>query len=303
MKFSISLTSGTDKPVSAAEIQAFAKSTEALGFHGIYVTDHFYHNNPNFHSVSAAAVLCAATKHLQIGFSAYQVPLRHPIVVAKEFAMLDALSEGRLVTAFATGSYEKEFEALGIPFNQRGKMLDEGIRAIRRLWENDMVSFCGDFWSFKNVSVTPKPVQKPRMPIWIASWSAGGRPAARVAEFGDGWQASGLHTPIEQLSTGWSHIMAECDLIKRDPATIKRAYVNTVVHFGSSPESAWNDFISQSDKNSERHRELCLMGNEEQICTGIDELQGSGMEEISFLLGVGEADKAGILAADIIPRF
>ncbi len=97
--------------------------------------------------------------------------------------------------------------------------------------------------------------------------------------------------------------MAECELIKRDPATIKRAYVNTVVHFGSSPETAWKDFINQSEKNSERHRELCLMGNEEQICTGINNLRESGMEEISFLLGVGEADKAKILAAEVIPRF
>ncbi len=303
MKFSISLTSGTDKPISATEIQTFAKNTEALGFHGIYVTDHFYHNNPNFHSISAAAVLCAATKRLQIGFSAYQVPLRHPIVTAKEIAMLDALSGGRLVAAFATGSYKKEFEALGIPFNQRGKMLDEGILAIRQLWENDIASFSGAFWSFENVSVVPKPVQKPQMPIWIASWSGGGRPAARVAEFGDGWQASGLHTPIEQLSTGWSHILAACELIKRDPATIKRAYVNTIVHFGSSPESAWTDFINQSEKNSERRRELSLMGNEEHICARIDELQEAGMEEISFLLGVGEADKASMLAAEVMPKF
>lgn len=303
MKFSISLTSGTDRPISSNEIFAFAKRAELLGYHGIYVTDHFFHDYPNFHSVSASAVLCAATENIRIGFSAYQVPLRHPIIVAKEFAMLDALSKGRLVSAFAAGSYAKEFEALGVPFNKRGKMLDEAICAIKKLWKEDNASFRGEFWSFENVTVVPKPVQKPGMPIWIASWSGGGRPAARVAEFGDGWQASGLHTPIEQLAGGWSHIIAECDQIDRDPNTIKRAYVNTVVHFGCSPDAAWKDFVNQSEKNRKRHRELCLMGNEQDICSGIDALGNSGMDEISFLLGIDEIEKASIIAAEIIPKF
>ena len=173
MKFSISLTSGTDRPISSNEILAFAKRAELLGYHGIYVTDHFFHDYPNFHSVSASAVLCAATENIRIGFSAYQVPLRHPIIVAKEFAMLDALSKGRLVSAFAAGSYAKEFEALGVPFNKRGKMLDEAICAIKKLWKEDNASFRGEFWSFENVTLVPKPVQKPGMPIWIASWSGG----------------------------------------------------------------------------------------------------------------------------------
>ena len=95
MKFSISLTSGTDRPISAKEITAFAQEAETLGYHALYITDHYYHNHPNFHSISAAAVLCAATERVKLGFSAYQVPLRHPIAVAKKFTMLDALSEGR----------------------------------------------------------------------------------------------------------------------------------------------------------------------------------------------------------------
>ncbi|HAA92082.1 MAG TPA: LLM class F420-dependent oxidoreductase, partial [Rhodospirillaceae bacterium] len=169
MKFSISLTSGTDRAISAGEITDFAQQAEALDYHAIYITDHYYHNHPNFHSVSAAAVLCAATRRVKLGFSAYQVPLRHPIAVAKKFTMLDALSEGRFIAALATGSYDKEFEAFGIPFNKRGRMMDEGIRAIKRLWTEDSVDFEGDFWSFENVSVKPKPVQKPHLPIWIAS--------------------------------------------------------------------------------------------------------------------------------------
>lgn len=303
MKFSISLTSGTDRPISAREITGFAANAEELGYHAIYITDHYYHNHPNFHSISAAAVLCAATERVRLGFSAYQVPLRHPIAVAKKFTMLDALSEGRFIAAFATGSYDKEFEAFGIPFNKRGRLLDEGIRAVKRLWTEDTVSFEGEFWSFENVSIKPKPVQQPHPPIWIASWTGGGRPAARVAEFGDGWQASGLHTPVPQLTEGWAHIADACDKIGRDPATILRAYVNTVVHFGASPEAAWEDFLSQSEKNKSRHRELCFMGSEDDVAAGVATLQEAGMDEVTFLLGIDDGDKAEILAREIMPKF
>lgn len=302
MKFSISLTSGTDRPISAKEITAFAQEAETLGYHALYITDHYYHNHPNFHSISAAAVLCAATERVKLGFSAYQVPLRHPIAVAKKFTMLDALSEGRFIAAFATGSYDKEFEAFGIPFNKRGRMMDEGIRAIKRLWTEDEVSFEGDFWSFESVTVKPKPVQQPHLPIWIASWTGGGRPAARVAEFGDGWQASGLHTPVAQLTEGWSHIEAACEKIDRNPATIQRAYVNTVVHFGATPDAAWEDFLAQSEKNKSRHHELCFMGTEGDVAAGIATLRDAGMDEVTFLLGIDEIDKAAILARDVFPK-
>ncbi len=303
MKFSISLTSGTDRPISAREITEFAQTSEALGYHGIYVTDHYYHSHPNFHSISAAAVLCAATKRVKLGFSAYQVPLRHPIAVAKKFTMLDALSEGRFIAALATGSYDKEFDAFGIPFKKRGKLMDEGIRAIKKLWTEDEVTFSGEFYSFENVTITPKPVQKPHLPIYIASWTGGGRPAARVAEFGDGWQASGLHTPISQLSEGWTHIQNACEAIDRDPATIQRSYVNTVVHFGETPEKAWNEFLIQSEKNKSRHRELCFMGTPDDVAGGIEKLQIAGMDEVTFLLGIDELDKARILANEIMPKF
>mgnify|MGYP001201843337 CR=1 FL=1 len=303
MKFSISLTSGTDRPISAKEIAAFAQNVESLGYYAIYVTDHYYHSHPNFHSISAAAVLCATTERVKLGFSAYQVPLRHPIAVAKKFTMLDALSEGRFIAALATGSYDKEFEAFGIPFNKRGKLMDEGIRAIRRLWTEDDVTFSGDFYSFKNVTITPKPLQQPHLPIYIASWTGGGRPAARVAEFGDGWQASGLHTPIAQLTEGWSHIQRACEAIDRNPASIQRSYVNTVVHFGETPEKAWKDFLNQSEKNKSRHRELCFMGTPDDITCGVEALQAAGMDEVTFLLGIDEADKANILAKEIMPKF
>jgi hypothetical protein len=135
------MSSGTDRPISAADIAAYGVMAEKLGFHAIYMTDHYYHLHANYPSLGAAAVLSAVTDTIKIGFSAYQAPLRHPIAAAKELAHLDALCSGRLIAGLAAGSYEKEFDAFGLPFKKRGAMLGEytncfGRRIMCRLTAN-----------------------------------------------------------------------------------------------------------------------------------------------------------------------
>jgi probable F420-dependent oxidoreductase len=302
MRFSISMTTGTDRPISARDIEKYAQNVEKLGYYAIYLPDHYYHHYCNFHAMSAAAVTAAVTKTVKIGFSAYQVPIRHPIAVAKKFAMLDALSEGRVIAGLATGSFAGEFTALGLDFKKRGAMMDEGLEAIKRLWTEESVKHSGEFWSFEDVAIEAGPVQKPYPPIWIASWTGGGRPARRVAEHGDGWQASGLHTPIAQLTEGWAHIAKAAEDIGRNPADIGRAYVNTVTHFGSDPESAWNDFIKLSEKNKSRHKDLCFMGTPDDVAAKVNELKEAGMDELSFLLGVDDHEKTEIIAKEVMPK-
>ena len=79
--------------------------------------------------------------------------------------------------------------------------------------------------------------------------------------------------------------------------------MNTVVHFGETPEKAWRDFLNQSEKNKSRHRELCFMGTQDDITCGVEALQEAGMDEVTFLLGIDEADKASIIAEEIMPKF
>ena len=172
MRFSLSLRPGSADPVSAKEIAEFSQLAEKLGYYAVYITDHYYITTPNLHSVGAAAVVAASTETVKIGFAAYQAPLRHPIAAAKELASLDILCNGRFICGLAAGSYEPEFKAFGIPFNRRGAMLEESVQAIKKLWTGDRVSFKGAFWSFENVTIHPKPIQKPHPPIWIATWTA-----------------------------------------------------------------------------------------------------------------------------------
>jgi probable F420-dependent oxidoreductase len=301
MRFSLSLRPGSADPVPAKDIARFAALAEELGFHAVYIADHFIITTPNLHSVGAAAVVAGATERIKIGFAAYQAPLRHPIAVAKELGSLDILSGGRFVAGLAAGSYEPEFRALGIPFKRRGAMLEESVKAIKALWTGDHVSFKGEFWSFENVTVAPKPIQKPHPPIWIATWTAVPRAARRVATYADGWQASGLHTDVESIPQGTAQIDKACAEIGRDPAAIGRAYVNTIVQFGATPEAAWEAL--QRETNAKREKQLCLLGDTKEIVRRIEAIRAQGMQEISIQLAPGSLDTMRKIAGEVMPQF
>lgn len=301
MRFSLTLRPDSGDPVLAGDIAAFARLGESLGYHAVYITDHYTITTPNLHSVGAAAVVAATTERIGIGFAAYQAPLRHPIAAAKELASLDILSNGRLIAGLAAGSFEPEFRALGLPFAQRGAMLEESIRAIKCLWTEDKASFAGDFWSFENVTIHPKPIQKPHPPIWIATWTAAPRAARRVALHADGWQASGLHSAVDALPGGIRHIEKACAEIGRHPEEIGRAYVNTIVEFGATPDDAWETLNRNS--NAKRERDLCLLGDAAAINARIEAMQRCGMQEISFQLAPTALDTMRRIADEVMPHF
>ncbi|MPY73531.1 MAG: LLM class flavin-dependent oxidoreductase [Alphaproteobacteria bacterium] len=301
MRFSLSLRPGTGDPVPAKDIARFSQLAESLGYYAVYITDHFYITTPNLHSVGAAAVVAGATEKIKIGFAAYQAPLRHPIAAAKELASLDILSNGRFIAGLAAGSFEPEFKALGVPFNRRGAMLEESVRAIKKLWTGDCVSFKGEFWSFENVTIHPKPIQKPHPPIWIATWTAAPRAARRVAKYADGWQASGLHTDVGTIPEGTQQIEKACAEIGRDPREIGRAYVNTVIQFGATPEKAWEALQRESSAKREKH--LCLLGETGEIIRRIEAMRAHGMQELSIQLAPWSLDTMKKIADEVMPHF
>ena len=117
------------------------------------------------------------------------MPIRSPVVLAKEMATLDYLSNGRLLPAIGLGQEDpREYEACGVSKEDRGRRTDEAMTVMRRLWHEDSVTHEGQFYTLHDVTVNPKPVQVPFLPIWI-----GGRSTAaqkRVGRTGDGWLVS-----------------------------------------------------------------------------------------------------------------
>ena len=135
--------------------------------------------------MTAMAAIAARTTRLKFGPSVFVTPFRTPALAAREIAMVDYLSGGRLLPAFGIGAeQEREFLAAGVPFRERGRRTDEAIAIMRRCWSEDEVTFKGEFWQLDRITVLPKPVQQP-MPLWIGGNSEAAM--RRAGRLGDGW--------------------------------------------------------------------------------------------------------------------
>src|SRR5436190_1653831 len=122
-----------------------------------------------------------ATKRVRIATTILVPAIRHPFVAAKMLATLDVMSGGRLIVGVGPGSYQPDYEATGVPFEERWKRLDECVIAMRGIWQNDDSPDEAGPYRFPNVNTRPRPVQPGRPPIWVVSWGCpvGPRPFVR----------------------------------------------------------------------------------------------------------------------------
>jgi probable F420-dependent oxidoreductase len=167
---------------------------EAGGVDSLWQTDRLLSREPMLECMSAMAALAGRTRRIKFGMNVLSLALRDPVLVAKQCATIDVLSEGRLLPAFGIGSPRgPEWAALHVDTKTRGRKTDEALEIIRRLWREDGVEFAGEHFRLSGASIAPKPVQ-PDLPLWIG----GGSEAAikRTARIGTGW-LGGPETPAE----------------------------------------------------------------------------------------------------------
>lgn len=149
--------------------------------------------------LTTLSFLAAKTSRVKLMTSIMVVPHRNPVLAAKMLANLDILSAGRLIVGAGAGWLREEFGALGTPpFEERGSVAKEYIRAYRELWGSEVSTFRGKYVSFSNMVLAPKPVQSPRIPVWIGGESRSAM--ARAAEVGDGWYPT-INNPSRPMKT------------------------------------------------------------------------------------------------------
>ena len=184
-----------DFPFSSADAYwRWVAMCEDCGVDSVWQTDRLVSDQPFLECMSAMAALAGATKRLKFGMNVVSLGLRDPLLLAKQCATIDMLSNGRLLPGFGIGSIRAaDWQAMGADTAGRGKRSNEALEIISRLWLEDAVNFKGEFYHYKDARISPKPVQK-QLPMWLGGSS---KPAiCRTARFGTGWQA-GLETPDE----------------------------------------------------------------------------------------------------------
>jgi probable F420-dependent oxidoreductase len=247
MKYGFTLP-GRGPLATPDNLATIARRGDELGYHFVLFGDHIvvprqiaspypYTESGEFpgsasgvamEQLTVLAFLAGQTQSIRLVTSVIIVPHRNPLVAAKVLATLDVLSKGRLVVGVGVGWMREEFEALGLPpFDERGAVTDEYIRAFKELWTSDNPSFEGKYCRFSNISFLPKPVQKPHPPIWVGGESR--RALRRTAELGNGWYPISVNPQFplgepEQLAARLQRRAALANEVGRDPAEIDVIY-------------------------------------------------------------------------------
>lgn len=186
-------------PEAAARI---ARAAEAAGWESLWVGEHVVLPEPRVPAspmeprdrildpVVALTFLAAHTRKVRLGTGIIILPQRNPLVLAKELASLDVLSEGRLIFGVGVGYLEPEFRAIGVPLEDRGARSDEYLAAMRAIWTEERPAYQGQFVAFADVQAYPRPAQQPQPPMVIGGHSAAAY--RRAVERGQGWYGWGL---------------------------------------------------------------------------------------------------------------
>ncbi|MDP6375474.1 MAG: LLM class flavin-dependent oxidoreductase [Pseudomonadales bacterium] len=165
---------------------------DAGGVDSIWQSDRIIAAEDNLECMSVMAALAGRTKRIKFGMNVASLGLRDPVLIAKQCATIDVLSEGRLLPAFGVGSARsRDYVAINRPTRGRGKRSGEGLEIISRLWSEESVTFNGKFYQLDQATIAPRPVQHP-LPLWVGGSA---KPAIeRTARWGTGWQA-GIESP------------------------------------------------------------------------------------------------------------
>ena len=181
-------------------LRSWVQLAEALGYHLIMTSDHIAitpdvqsrYPAPFYEPLSTLGWLAGITQHIQIGTTVIILPYRSVLETARACACVDQLSGGRFILGVGIGWAQQEFQALGVPYHQRGAMTNEYLEALRLLWSQDVATFEGKFVSFKEVNTAPRPVQSPAPPIWVGGPSDAA--LRRAVLWGDAWHPIRIRT-------------------------------------------------------------------------------------------------------------
>ncbi len=286
-------------PATPEAIVETACKAEELGFDALFVNDHVIvddspRNSPwrnVYDPLMVLAYVAARTSRVRLGTSVLIMPYRNPIVTAKMLATLDQMSGGRAIAGVGAGWNEAEYDALGVPYQERGARTTEYLRLWQACWEPGPTTFHGRFFSFDNMHVNPKPVQQPHVPLWIGGSShASLRRAARFAQV---WQPT--PTGLGNLIRNQAYLRDACAGIER--GDVPRTRMSFRVNFSHITGSSGSGVDRPTGQGSPEQVASDLKRYRQEA--GLEEFQinFNGCRSLQELL-----DSMDVLVQEVIPR-
>jgi probable F420-dependent oxidoreductase len=301
----------------------YLRRAEDLGFECAVSIDHLLLTPPAYactwlEPISLLSALAGVTRTLKLGTMVLVLPLRNPVSFAKEWATLDLLSGGRSILGIGVGWHEEEFALMGVPYKERGPRMNEAIEVVKALWAGDDVTYEGKYYRFRNLTIDPKPAQRPHPPIWIGG---GTQPSEkvyaqtvanidpvlrRIAKYADTWVPHSSATP-EMVKGDWAKVQRFARELGRDPTKIGRVYSNFlwVLKPGEKPESAIPRFSVYSGMDLDYWKTYYLLGEAEEVAERISArvaaLDG-GVDTIVLNPLDWGPEQLELIAGEVLPR-
>jgi len=291
-----------------ATLSSIAKEAEHLGYDSVWVSDHLISPSGRPHALESWTVLsalAALTHRIRLGTYVLCNQFRHPSLLAKMTSTLDNISQGRLELGIGAGWFKNEHTAFGFNWDKlstRVEKLRESIDIIKRLWTEKLVTYEGEHFRLKDVTLEPKPSQKPHPPIWVGGSSSA--VIKVVAELGDGWIPV-LPTP-KQLSDGVSQIKERMRQTGRDPQKLQVAYGGSGCALIAEDEEQVRKLAEPlvHEMGKPLDKLTCLIGTPEQCIQRVREYQEAGAQKIvAGFYDFPSTQGLNLFAKSVIPSF
>jgi probable F420-dependent oxidoreductase len=271
------------QPWTLHRLLEYAKFAESVGFQALSANDHLVFPRPWLDGPTALAAVLTRTGRMVLATTVALPVVRGPVALAKSLAAIDLLSGGRLVVGVGPGSSARDYAAVGIPFEERWKRLDEAVQVLRALWLGECSSFRGEFYSTEGITLEPHPVQRPGPPIWIGSWGSEAG-LKRVVRLGDGWLASAYNTTPEAFAAALRRLEEHLHAVGRDPDRFPNAIATMffyVTEERATSERIVREVLSPTlNRPEEELRQRLLVGPAEECAQKLAAYRAAGANRI-----------------------
>jgi probable F420-dependent oxidoreductase len=287
-------------------VVAYARRAEELGFASFWAWDHMLLGTrrpfPFLESLTTLTVLATATRSARLGTGVLVLPLRNPVVLAKTTGTLDRVSRGRLTLGLATGWYQREFDACGVPFRRRGRIFEEHLDLLYGLWGGEPVSGQANGIEFRDAVMLPVPHQRPRPKVLIGGYVD--RVLRRVATRGDGWLT--YFYTAASFRGAWQRIRAFAEEAGRDPATLENVAQLPIcvdASFEAADAKARSYIADYFDvaEWSESTPDSAIRGTPEQCAEQLAEHFEAGVQHVALVPYGYDPEQVERIAAEVLP--
>src|SRR3954454_3839733 len=293
-----------DEGQSLARLTRTVDAARECGFAAVSANDHFLFATPWLDGPTALAAVIERSGDMALATTLALVALRGPVPAAKAIAALDVLSEGRLIAGVGPGSSERDYDALGMPYEERWKRFDEATAILRALLRGDPPPGSCRYYAVPDSGLSPAPRRAGGVPVWIGSWGskAGLR---RVARLGDGWLASAYNTTPELFGTGKESLSQELGARGKDPGGFPNALVTMwtwITEDSADADRVLRDVLAPLLKRDpEALRDQVCVGPPERCAELLSSYAQAGCERV-YLWPLGnETEQIELAATAVLP--